>query len=47
MDSLTLESAPNAFGQLFLTNTLSSRTNFLPEEVNLEGQLEIAILEVS
>ena len=37
----------NASGELFPGNTLSSFTNFLPEQVNLEGQWEVAISEIS
>ena len=34
-------------GELFPNNTLSSFTNFLPEQLNLEGQWEVAISETS
>ena len=37
----------NASGELFPNNTLSSFTNFLPEQVTLEGQWEVAISEIS
>ena len=37
----------NASAQLFAENTLSSFTNFLPEQLNLEGQWEVAISETS
>ena len=37
----------NASSQLFLNNTLSSFTNFLPEQVNLDGQWEVANSEIS
>ena len=47
MDSFTLELAFNVTGELFPNNTLSSFTNFLPEQVNLEGQREVAISEKS
>ena len=47
MDSLTIEFVSNASGELFPDNTLSSFTNFLPEQVNLEGQWEVAISAVS
>ena len=47
MDSFTLELVSNASGELFPNNTLSSFTNFLPEQVNLEGQWEVAISEIS
>ena len=47
MDSFTIELVCNASGDLFPDNTLSSFTNFLPEQVNLEGQWEVAISEIS
>ena len=47
MDSFTIELVSNASGELFPDNTLSSFTNFLPEQVNLEGQWEVAISEKS
>ena len=42
MDSFTIELVSNASGELFPDNTLSSFTNFLPEQVNLEAQWEVA-----
>ena len=47
MASLTIELVSNASGELFPDNTLSSLTNFLPEQVNLEGQWEVAVSEIS
>ena len=47
MDSFTIELVSNASGELFPDNTLSSFTNFLPEQVNLEGQWEVAFSEIS
>ena len=47
MDSFTIELVSNASGELFPDNTLSSFTNFLPEQVNLGGQWEVAISEIS
>ena len=47
MDSLTIEMVSNASSQLFPNNTLNSFTNFLPEQVNLNGQWEVAISEIS
>ena len=47
MDSFTVELVSNASGELFPKNTLSSFTNFLPEQVNLEGQWEVATSEIS
>ena len=46
MDSFKIELVSNASGELFPNNTLSSFTNFLPEQVNLEGQWELAISEI-
>ena len=47
MDLLIIELYSNASSQLFPNNTLSSFTNFLPEQVNLDGQSEVAISEIS
>ena len=47
MESFTIELVSNASGELFPDNTLSSFTNFLPEQLNLEGQWEVAISEIS
>ena len=47
MGSFTMELVSNASGELFPGNTLSSFTNFLPEQINLEGQWEVAISEIS
>ena len=47
MDSFTIELISNASGELFPDKTLSSFTNFLPQQVNLEGQWEVAISEIS
>ena len=47
MDSFTIKLVSNAPGEFFPDNTLSSFTNFLPEQVNLEGQWEVAISEIS
>ena len=47
MDSFTKKLVSNASGELFPDITLSSFTNFLPEQVNLEGQWEVAISEIS
>ena len=47
MASFRIELVSNASGELFPHNTLSSFTNFLPEQVNLEGQWEVAISEIS
>ena len=45
MESFTIELVSNASAQLFLDNTLSSFTNFLPEQLNLDVQSEVAISE--
>ena len=47
MESFTIELVSNASLQHFPSNTLSSFTNFLPEQVNLDGQWEVAISEFS
>ena len=47
MDSCTIELLPNASSQLLPNNTRSSFTNFLPEQVNLDRQGEVAISEIS
>ena len=47
MESFTIELVSNASAQLFPANTLSSFTNFLPEQLNLDGQWEVAISEIS
>ena len=47
MDSFTIELFSNASGEFFPDNTLSSSTTSLPEQVNLEGQWEVAVSEIS
>ena len=47
MDSFTIELVSNASGELFPDNTLSSFTNFLSEQLTLEGQWEVAMSEIS
>ena len=47
MDSFTIEFVSNASGELFPDKTLSSFINFLPEQVNLEGQWVVAISDIS
>ena len=47
MESFTIELVSNASAQLFPDKTLSSFTNFSPEQLNLEGQWEVAISEIS
>ena len=46
MESFTIELVSNASGEFFPDNTLSSFTNFLPEQLNLEGQWQVAISEI-
>ena len=47
MESFTIELVSNASAQLFPDSTRSSCTNFLPEQLNLEDQCEVAISEIS
>ena len=47
MQSFTIELVSNATAQLFPYNTLRFFTNFLPELLNLDGQWEVAISEMS
>ena len=47
MESFSVELLSNASAQLFPENTLRSFTNFLPEQLNLDGQWEVAISEIS
>ena len=47
MDSFTIELVSNASVELFPNTTLSTFTNFLPEQIDLEGQWEVAISEKS
>ena len=47
MDSFTIELVSNASGELFPKDTHNSLRNFLPEQVNLEGQGEVVISEIS
>ena len=47
MESFTIELVPNASTQLFPEKTLSSSTNFLQDQLNLDGQWDVAISELS
>ena len=47
MDSFTVDLVSNASGELFPYNALNSFINFLLEQVNLEGQWEVALSEIS
>ena len=46
-ESFTIELVPSISAQLFPGNTLRSFTNFLPEQLILEGQWEVVISEIS
>ena len=47
MNSYTLELVSNASFDCYPNNTLCSFTKFLPEQINLEGEWEVAIAELS
>ena len=47
MQSLTIDLVSNASAQPSPDKTLSSFTNFSPKQLNLEGQWEVAISEIS
>ena len=47
MEAFKIELVSNASAQIFPANTLSSFKNFLPEQLDLEGQWDVAILEKS
>ena len=47
MESFRRELVSNASAQLLPDNTLSSFANFLPEQLQLEGQWEVAVSEIS
>lgn len=47
MKSFTIELVSNASFDCYPNNTLSSFTNFLPEQIQLEGEWEVAISEIS
>ena len=47
MDSFTKELVCNAFAKFFPDETLSSFRNFSSEQLNLEGQWQVAISEIS
>ena len=48
MESFKIEVISNACAQFLCTdNTLSSFTNFLLEQLNVEGQWEVAVSEIS
>ena len=47
MESFLIELVSNASAQLFPDITLSFFTNFSPEQLNQDGQCEVAISEIS
>ena len=47
MVSFTIELVSNASKELFRDKTLSCFANFSPEQMKLEGQWEVAILEIT
>ena len=47
MNSFTVVLISDASFDCYPNNTLSSFTNFLPEQINLEGEWEVAITELS
>ena len=47
MDSFTIELVSNASFNCYPKNSLSSFTNFLPEQLLLKGEWEVAISEMS
>ena len=47
MELFTMKLVSNASTQIFLDNTLGSFTNFLPEQLNLEGQCEVVSSELT
>ena len=47
MSSFTIELVSNASFDCYRNNTLSSFTNFLPEQINFDGEWEVAIKKMS
>ena len=47
MNSFTVELISNASFDCYPNNTMSTFTNFLPEQINLDGEWEVAITELS
>ena len=43
MESFTIEMVSKTSAKIFPDNTLSSHTKFLPEQLNVEGQWEVAL----
>ncbi len=47
METKIIEVVSNASMNVYPGNTLSSFSNFLPEQINLEGDWEVAVMEIS
>ena len=47
MSSFIVELVSSASSEIYPQNSLSAFTNFLPEQLNLEGDWEVALLEIS
>ena len=47
MDSFNIELVSNASFNCYPNNSLSSFTNFLPQQIHLKGEWEVAISEIS
>ena len=47
MDSFTIELVSNASFHFYPNNSLSSFTNFIPEQIHLKGEWEVDISEKS
>ena len=47
MSSFIVELVSNASFDYYSKNTLVSLTNFLPEQINLDGEWEVAITELT
>lgn len=47
MDSFIVDLVSNASTDIYPNNTLSSFTNFLPDQISLEGDWEVALMEVA
>ena len=47
MDSFTIELVSNASFNCYPSKSLSSFTNFLPEQIQLKGEWEVTISEIS
>lgn len=47
MDSFYVELVSNASMNIYKDNTLASFTNFLPEQINLDGEWDVALSEIT